>query len=304
MGKMSFVKTVFSAAVFRQIFMPGIGTVLFLIYLGFIGWNSLAPRKPEADPVRQEVGKVAVDKIVEEIRLNRGDISSAVLLHFENDPTDYMSNTLRNALDKNGILNLEDSFFSEKFRNMLNLRNRGVSSAEEALEMVKDEPVQGVFWGKIERFETVGEKVRLTGSWQLLDVKSGKVVCEGVINEDSVTPEEAASAAEAAADAGSAPAGTPAKWAPWYIRLTGFLLVVLLLPVLTISFIRTMVAKRSNQVNAFMLGIYTLVDALLAFLMVGASFTSAWPVVGFIVASLAALAYNYALMGFALKLES
>jgi len=80
--------------------------------------------------------------------------------------------------------------------------------------------------------------------------------------------------------------------------------VVLLLPVLTISFIRTMVAKRSNQVNAFMLGIYTLVDALLAFLMVGASFTSAWPVVGFIVASLAALAYNYALMGFALKLES
>jgi hypothetical protein len=225
------------------------------------------------------------------------------MLHFYNDPTDYISNTLRDALDKNGVLNLEDSRFSEKFRNMLNLRNRGVNSRTEALEAVKGASVQGVLWGKVERFETVGEKVRLTGSWQLLDIQSGEVVCEGKIQEDTVTPVDEAAAQNPAVALHTEP-GHPSNWAPWYVRLTGFMLIVLLLPVLTISFIRTMVARRSNTVNAFMLGIYTLVDALLAFLMVGASLASGWLIAGFLAASLAALAYNYALMGFALKLES
>ncbi len=46
---------------------------------------------------------------------------------------------------------------------------------------------------------------------------------------------------------------------------------MLLLPVFTIAFIRTMVRKDSNKTNAFVLGIYTVADALLAWLLIGAA---------------------------------
>ena len=77
----------------------------------------------------------------------------------------------------------------------------------------------------------------------------------------------------------------------------------MLLPVFTIAFIRTMVRKGSNKTNAFVLAIYTLVDALLAWLLVGAALTSWFPVVVFIIAVAVAFLYNVRIMSFAVKLE-
>jgi FtsH-binding integral membrane protein len=86
-------------------------------------------------------------------------------------------------------------------------------------------------------------------------------------------------------------------------RFLGWLVLVLLLPVFTISFIRAMVRKESNRANAFTLAIYTGVDALLAFLLLGASFASWLAVLLFLVVVGVAFAYNVFIMSFALKLE-
>lgn len=83
----------------------------------------------------------------------------------------------------------------------------------------------------------------------------------------------------------------------------GLALVVLLLPVLTITFIRTMVAKRSNGVNAFTLGIYTAIDMILAYFMVGMSLATTKSVVLFVGASIFSLVYNVAVMNYAVRLE-
>ena len=91
---------------------------------------------------------------------------------------------------------------------------------------------------------------------------------------------------------------------PWYMRLLGFVLLVLLLPIVTISFIRTMVAKRSNKVNAFVLSVYTVIDMILAFFMVGGTFCSCAAVAVFLGASMLAFLYNVSLMSFALRLET
>ena len=95
-----------------------------------------------------------------------------------------------------------------------------------------------------------------------------------------------------------------AQLVPWHIRLLIFILVVLLLPILTISFLRTMVAKRSNKINAFVLGVYTMIGAILAFFMIGAIFLSILSVILFLTATLIAFFYNAYLMCVALKLES
>ena len=83
----------------------------------------------------------------------------------------------------------------------------------------------------------------------------------------------------------------------------GLALVVLLLPVVTIMFIRTMVAKRSNGVNAFTLGIYTAIDMMLAYFMVGMSLATTKSVILFIGASIFSLIYNVAVMNYAVRLE-
>jgi hypothetical protein len=79
---------------------------------------------------------------------------------------------------------------------------------------------------------------------------------------------------------------------------------VLLLPVLTINFLRAICRRQSNRANALALAGYTLVDALLAWLLVGAGLSSGWTVAVFIIAVAAAFAYNVRMMTFAVKLET
>jgi hypothetical protein len=64
-----------------------------------------------------------------------------------------------------------------------------------------------------------------------------------------------------------------------------------------------MVKRRSNGTNAFMLGIYTVIDMAFAFFMIGGAFVSTAAIVIFIAASLFALVYNVMMMSFAVKLE-
>ena len=71
----------------------------------------------------------------------------------------------------------------------------------------------------------------------------------------------------------------------------------------TIGFLRTMVARRSNGVNAFTLTVYTLAHTILAYLLVGAALIGFWSVFFFLVAVVTALAYNVRIMSFALNLE-
>jgi len=114
----------------------------------------------------------------------------------------------------------------------------------------------------------------------------------------------------AAADPEVVPAasdvGTPAALATTGIGapvVLASLLAILLLPVVTISFIRTMVSKRSNGVNALTLAIYTAIDFILSFFMMGASLETTGKAVLFIGIGVFSLLYNFTIMNYALKLE-
>ena len=286
-------------------FLPALGSLSFVIYLVYIGWMVLGPQKPEADSARRKAADTAVNKIVEDIRRNRGDVSQVIMLHFANDPTDYFSNSLRDMLNRTGVLNLDDAFFSEKVRNLVNMRNQGTASCEEALKAVEGEKVQAVLWGNLECFESSGSKARLIGIWQLVDVKNKQVICEGKINEDDITHKSSSIAGFfKGEEAQNAASGQSGQGIPLYVRILVFMLSGLLLPVLTFGFLRNMVVKRSNRLNAFLLALYTVCDAILAFLMIGAAFSSGGMIVLFTLALVLAFIYNMMMMSFALKLES
>lgn len=290
-------------------FIPITGSILFVIYVGYLAWTSLGPEKPVPDQRRQSAALAVARNMTEEIRLHRGDIRATVLLHFANDPSDFFTNSLRDRLDSTGVLNLEDRTLMEKIRNKLNLRNYGCNSTKEALESVSSKNVQGILWGTLEQYESTKSGVILKGSWQLLDCKSKTVVYDGTFNYDttSKTSESLAKSIDKTKemlDRELSVFSSAASSIPWFVRFLGFVLTVLLLPIITISFIRTMVAKRSNKVNAFMLITYTVIGMILAFLMIGGMFYSFWSVLGFLIASGCAFMYNHYIMCYALKLES
>ena len=288
--------------------VPKVGLPILFIYLLFVAWVNLGPQKPKVNVIRQRAADRAAEKALGEIREHRGSLSNVKMIHFANDPTDCISQKFRDVLEGTGILNLTDSTCGEKFRNLANLRETGCASSSDAVKIAQGEDVDGVLWGVVDRFESFGEGVLLKGFYQLVELPSGRVVWEGRLDEDTITASVVAEQREKVAhpdglDRTKEAVEVAASRVRWHIRFLWFALVMLLLPVVTISFLRTMVAKRSNRVNALVLAIYTIIDLIFAFFMVGGAFGSFVQVMLFLIAGGVALGYNVCLMNFALRLE-
>lgn len=182
-----FVSGLLGLSFFKWWFLliPKVGMTLFVVYVCCMGWMKLGPRKPMPDTARMKAADRAVERIVDNIRQNRGDVRSVALCHFANDASDYFSHRLRERIEKSNVLDLTDFDFAEKLRTLLNVRNRGVANATDALSSIQGEEVDGVLWGSIERFESAkgGGGATLTGEWQLVD-KGGAVVCGGAIQRE------------------------------------------------------------------------------------------------------------------------
>ena len=290
-----FVSAAFWLACFRYT-----GTMLFLVFLLSFGWYTLGPKKPEADPARQAVANKAISQAINDLRRNRGDIKSAAVLHFRNDSTDYLTLHLRETLSSSGTFDVEDTVLAEKVRNLLSLRNPGYFSVEQAVAYGKKAEVQAVIIGNVETFESLDNGAVLTGTIRMVDVRTGKVVSDIALREN--TTETFAAQLRNAVELPRM--RYEAELMPWYLRFLIFVVIILLLPVITIAFLRQMVAKKSNGRNAFVLTVYTLIDAIIAFFMIGAAFESGAGVVLFLAATAIAFLYNVCMMTFALRLES
>ena len=269
-----------------------LGAVALICYIAWLGWQNLGPHKPEIGPVRREFADKVIPTIVDDLRNGRGNIRQAALLHFENDPTDYFTNQFRTVVEQSGILDLRDRTVGEKITNLVNLPHTPYGSLDTALARGHDLGTPAVILGTIHSFESCGGGANIDVEVLLADVSTGQVIFSRRYNKDTAPLTMIAANVEAAA-----------KGFPWFQRLLGWLIAVLLLPVFTISFVRTMVRKGSNKANAFVLCVYTLADALLAWLLVGAALTSWFAVLVFVVAVAIALAYNIRVMSFAVRLE-
>jgi len=268
------------------------GTIGLVGYIAWTAWSYLGPRKPEIGPVRRAFADTLIPTIVDDLRDSRGDIRQAALLHFENDPTDYFTNQFRTAVEHSGILDLRDRTVGEKLTDIANMRHRTYGQLKAALARGRELGVPAVLFGTIHTFEARRGGAAIDVEVHLAEVPTGKLVFSRRYQKEA-----------GPADLAAANIEQKAKSFPWFQRLFGWLIAVLLLPVFTISFIRAMVRKESNKTNAFVLGIYTLVDALLAYLLVGAALSSWFTILVFILAVAAAFAYNIRIMTFALRLE-
>lgn len=267
------------------------GAFVMIAAIAWLGWQHLGPRKPDVSELRKDSAESAAALIAEDIRQNRGELHDVVMLHFGNDPSDYFTDTLRRRIELHGILDLRDLSFLEKVRRKLNLRIPATESAREAVKKVQKLDADGALFGTVHTFEHHPEGVNIDVDYLLVAADGSEVYSGRYSTQEART---------AAAGAGEM---RPSKTAEWVQRGLVWLMLVLLLPVFSISFIRNMVRKRSNPQNAFVLGIYTVTDAILAWFMIGGAFTGIWSVLLLLAAVILAMLYNIRIMGFAVQLE-
>lgn len=269
-----------------------LGVLAFAFYLAWLGWDALGPRKPEVGAARRQAADRLIPTILEDLRQSRGAIRSVALLHFENDPTDYITDRLRQEIEESAILDLRDRTVAEKTRNLLGLRHPGYGDTQAAVARARDLGVAGVIFGKVDTFESSKEGARLELDVRFAAASDGRLLLDRRYERTPVPslirmvpPDERLSRL------GFIP------------RLLGWALAVLLLPVFTFGFIRAMVRKESNRSNALTLGIYTAAAVLLGYLLLPPN-PGSWLSVAFFVAlAAAAFAYSVSIMTFALRLE-
>lgn len=264
-----------------------VGALVLVGYIAWLAWQNLGPHKPQIGTVRQQFADKVIPAIVDDLRDASCDMHRVAILHFENDPTDYFTDHLRSACEQSSILDLYDRTIGEKFVGLIHIRQATYGSLDSALARGRDLKADAVVFGTIHAFKSHGGGTELDVEVCLAAVASGRAVFSKRYTANAAAESDTDSAAGF----------------PWFQRVCGWLIAVLLLPVFTIAFIRTMVRKGSNKTNTFVLGIYTLADAILAWLLVGAALNSWVAAVVFVCAVVAALLYNVRIMTFALRLE-
>lgn len=269
-----------------------LGTLLLAGYLAWIGWDRLGPRTPDPGELRQQAAERAASVIAEDLRLHRGEVGAVLMVPFAGDPSGLFNDRLRTTLEQRGTLDLQPRAWGETLQVWTGQRRSTAASPHEAIEAGRASGASAVLFGRLLVFEATDQRALLEVEYALTDVPSGETIHRGSY---SSSPRSGETVAEQSA--------LLTRTVPWLQRGLGWIVVVLLLPVFTISFIRTMVARRSNGINAFVLSIYTLAGAILAYLLLGAALPALWAAAVVVAATLIALTYNVRIMSLAVRLE-
>ncbi len=273
-------------------FLTLVGSLALVSYLLWLGWTHFGPRKPQVSALRRQVAEQVVTSVIEDLRKNKGSIQSVALLHLVNDPADYVTDRLRANIEQSGFVDLLEPRVGEKAARALNLRIESVGELEAAAREGRELGVKGVIFGKVNSLESYPGGAKMDLEISLAEVGGQRVLfTRRYSKEIPGGPFNSAAVEESAGHLGGVE------------RLLAWGVIVLLLPVFTVSFIRAMVRKESNRANAFTLGIYTAADALLAYLLLGAGLGSWLSALLFVLVVGLAFAYNVFIMTFALKME-
>ena len=274
-------------------FLTVVGTLALVLYLFSLGWMHFGPQKPQVSVLRKQLADQVINTIADDLRKSKENIQSVVLLHLKNDPTDYLTDQIRATIDQSGVFDLRDRSLDEKIEKALHLPVDSVGDLDAALSRSRGLGSQGVIFGKVHSFESFGGQAKIHLEISLANNNTREIVFTRRYTRE-ISPGLLSGATiqdETKRFSGSQ-------------RLLGWLLCVLLLPVFTVNFIRSMVRKESNRANAFTLAVYTATDALLAVLLLGVNLDSLLSILLFLAVIGAAFGYNVFVMTFALKLET
>ncbi|MGO8678750.1 MAG: hypothetical protein ACLQVX_23140 [Limisphaerales bacterium] len=268
------------------------GSLALVACLAWLGWTHFGPRRPQVSALRRQVAAQVVSAVLEDLRNNKSSVRTVAFPHLVNDPSDCVTDQLRANIEQSGFMDLLDQPLIERVERALNLRVASVGDVDDAVREGRKLGAQGVIFGKVHSFESYPGGAKMDLEMSLADVAEGHVLFTKHYSKEV----PGGPFSPVAIEDGPGGLGGVQRLLVWGV-------IVLLLPVFTISFIRAMVRKESNRANGFTLGVYTGADALLAYLLLGAGVSSVLSALLFVLVVGIAFAYNVFIMTFALKME-
>ena len=258
------------------------------------GWSQFGPTKPVPSDARLDMAVKAAEVVRNDLREHRGDFHSMAFLSFKGDPTDTVANALRNSINQSGTFDLCNKGLLDKIRDRLGLREYASDDLNDALSLGKKKKTDLVLYGTVLQYEIINRKGVLVLDYNLVETKSGSVLYHGKYDSSA----SGDSLANVVTDTVQSLLGkTPNK--PGLNQLLGWILIVMLLPVFSFTFLMNVTAKRSNSANAMALGIYTLIDCLLAWILMKPQFDGIGSIAVFVLFCLGSFLYNVKMMSIA-----
>ena len=272
----------------RHVIVPAI-----IVATPLMLWWWLGPEKPSCDSARRLAAKNAIAQAAERIRAERGDIRRAAVLHLANDPTDFVTLSLRERLMEGGMLDLDGTPPMEKIRNVLNLRNAGVFDVEKAFAYGRNHGLDAVVIGVLDEFETVKGKAVLKGQLKFVRVAKDDVV--------DIPLSDTASGGGIVAEVEKVMETGPGNEPPTLSLTTRIFLMVLcvtMLPVLAFPILKRTMGKNSNVAAATALVVLLAIDGLVISVFLGTSGTYCGLAV-FLVSLAAAFGFDLFMLSYA-----
>ena len=273
----------------RHVIVPAI-----IVSTPLMLWWWLGPEKPSCDSARQLAARSAIAQAAERIRAERGEIRRAAVFHLANDPSDYVTLSLRARLMEGGLLDLDGTPPSEKIRNLLNLRNAGVFDVDKAMEYGKSNGLDAVITGTLDEFETVKGKAVLKGQLKFVRVAKGDVV-DIPFSDGASGGGAAAEIAKAVASGVSGGESAPTSLTTRILLLA---LSIFILPILVFPFLKMAMGRDSNAAAATALVLLLAADGFIISAALGTSGTFCGLAV-FIVVFAAAFGYDLFMLSYA-----
>lgn len=265
----------------RRVIVPAI-----LVATPLVLWWWLGPEKPSCGATRSQAARTAVAQIVDRIHDERGDVRRATVLHFTNDPTDYITETLRARLMDSGTLDLDGTPSGEKIRSLLNLRNEGSYDVDKAIKYARERKLDAVIIGAVDLFETVKGEPVIKGNVKFIKITSGDII------EIPLTDKKDAKPGVVAAEP------TIAEVTPLWQRLLYMTLLIVAIPILVFPFLKLVMRKDSNLATAGVLISLLAIDGLIISIMLGTSGTFCGLAV-FLISLAAAFGYDLFMLSYA-----
>lgn len=296
-----------------RLMMVSAGLLVVLIglaWIGALGWRAYGPKKPQPNEIRRVLVARAVPEIVHDIRQQLTNSSPALLLQLANDPTDFVTDSLRSGLEGAGVAGLVPVTPQEQLGRWLNLNIPAPSSPEEAAREARNQRAQTAIYGRVLDFGGTTVEARMSVEVSLVDAASGETVFTKTYaqNHKSGQVETARPGVNPTATKASSSLLPPwsdgfktsGQWR-WFL---GWAMAVILLPVLCVQFVREAVKKKSNSANVAALGTLTAVDAILACLLMDLSPGLSVGGLAFLALILGAFTYNVWIMTRVLEMET
>ncbi|MFO7976950.1 MAG: hypothetical protein R6V12_20250 [Candidatus Hydrogenedentota bacterium] len=278
-----------------------VGAVIMIAALLLQGYLLIRVGPPELDPLRAKAADKVTDKAAEAVVRSLGDAWSAKYVKVARltaDHNDELRNRLETALHAHANCRIvRDTVFSD-IRNQLfakaarlgilsvpradAYKTQPITGLNEALVLAQEADADFVIFGAVEEFRRENENAEARVRIRVAEAASAACVFDDVFS--------ASTAASLFADYTANEEG--GGFVQTGLKFLGWLLFVMLLPMATASFWRSLLEYESNLVNALCLLFLAGVAALVGWAMFGFGVPSVWETLVLFLGFMMAITWN------------